>query len=214
MGTSSSGDAAAKRARILEAALEVCGRRGVAAARMDEVAERAGVSKGTLYRFFQSKEDLFLATLLASYEEGLGIVDAGLAPIRDPRARLEAYFDGLGKVLATVGPRMDVHYQAWGVVANDRELAERLYGFLRDFHTSRDDEIEAIIRDGQRTGAFRTDVDAVALAAGVSMLLNGFLYRATFHPGAATPDALRACFDAMVRSVLVDRGGGGGERRA
>lgn len=46
-------------AEILNAALDVFALRGFAAAKLDEVAARAGVSKGTLYLYFPSKGDLF-----------------------------------------------------------------------------------------------------------------------------------------------------------
>jgi AcrR family transcriptional regulator len=206
MGTSELAGEGTKRDRILRAALEVCATRGVNAATMDDVAARAGVSKGTLYRFFESKEDLFLATLLGSYEEGLRIVDVGLAPARDARERLGAYLDGLCKVLATVGPRMNVHYQAWGVVANAPVFQRRLYGFLRDFHRERDAELAALIREGQQSGAFRRDVDAAALTLTLNTLVGGLLYRVTFDPDTATPEALRACFDEVVPALLLPTG--------
>lgn len=50
---------------ILDAALGVFGRCGFARARLEEVASEAGVSKGTLYRYFDSKEDLFRAMVRA-----------------------------------------------------------------------------------------------------------------------------------------------------
>jgi AcrR family transcriptional regulator len=45
--------------QILTAALEVFGERGLAAARLDDIAKRAGVSKGTIYLYFPNKEELF-----------------------------------------------------------------------------------------------------------------------------------------------------------
>ena len=48
---------------ILQAALEEFSSRGYAAARLDDVAARAGITKGTIYVYFPSKEDLFVATL-------------------------------------------------------------------------------------------------------------------------------------------------------
>lgn len=48
---------------ILAAALEVFGEEGYTRARLDDVAQRAGVSKGTLYCYFDSKEALFRATV-------------------------------------------------------------------------------------------------------------------------------------------------------
>ena len=50
-------------AELLAAALELFVERGYAATRLDEVAGRAGVSKGTLYLYFDSKEELFKAVV-------------------------------------------------------------------------------------------------------------------------------------------------------
>lgn len=49
----------AKRTALIDAALDVFSRVGFAAAKMDDVAEEAGVSKGTVYLYFDSKEKLF-----------------------------------------------------------------------------------------------------------------------------------------------------------
>jgi AcrR family transcriptional regulator len=49
----------ARREEILEAATEVFGASGFARTKLDDVAKRAQVSKGTLYRYFDSKEALF-----------------------------------------------------------------------------------------------------------------------------------------------------------
>jgi AcrR family transcriptional regulator len=45
--------------QILEAALDVFGERGLAGARLDDIARHAGVSKGTIYLYFPNKEELF-----------------------------------------------------------------------------------------------------------------------------------------------------------
>ncbi|MCZ7683200.1 MAG: TetR/AcrR family transcriptional regulator [Sandaracinaceae bacterium] len=61
---------------MLDAAERVFGDKGAAVATMDEVADAAAVSKGTLYLYFKSKDDLFVAlthrpleTVLARFEE-------------------------------------------------------------------------------------------------------------------------------------------------
>jgi len=53
----------ARPAELTAAALELFVEKGFAATRLDEVAARAGVSKGTLYLYFESKEDLFKAVI-------------------------------------------------------------------------------------------------------------------------------------------------------
>lgn len=51
---------------IIAAALELFTERGFAATRLDDVATHAGVSKGTLYLYFENKEDLFKAVVRAN----------------------------------------------------------------------------------------------------------------------------------------------------
>lgn len=55
-------------AELMDAALDLFVEKGFAATRLDDVAKRAGVSKGTLYLYFDSKEDLFKAVV----REGFG----------------------------------------------------------------------------------------------------------------------------------------------
>jgi AcrR family transcriptional regulator len=193
-----------KRARILEAAYAECERVGVDRARMEDVAARARVSKGTLYRYFESKEQLLLATILQSYEQFLPLFDAGARPGARPLDRLRAQLDGMLAVLDEVAPRMNVHYQAWGLVAAHPELKARLYGFLREFHEARSRELEQNLREGQRRGVFRADADVVALSDAMQALLSGFLYRATFEPERARAAELRRSFDALVLAPLLD----------
>lgn len=194
-----------KRARILEAAFRVCERRGVSSARMEEVAALAQVSKGTLYRFFKSKEDLFLATIIQSYEEGLKLMDADAVEGADPMRLLRELLEALTKVLSLVAPRTRVHYQAWGVVAGVPEFQQRLYGFLEAFHRDRHRQFVQLVHHGQVTGAFRSDVSAEVVAHSIQALLGGFIYRSSFDPEAASPDALRACFDTLVNEFLDPR---------
>jgi AcrR family transcriptional regulator len=69
--------------QIVEAALEVFGERGLANARLDDIAHRAGVSKGTIYLYFASKEELFRevirSTMVANIERGEAIGPRGSA---------------------------------------------------------------------------------------------------------------------------------------
>jgi AcrR family transcriptional regulator len=68
-------------AQLLAAALDVFVERGFTAARLDEIAARAGVSKGTLYLYFDSKEALFKAMILDALSpllaEGEALVAVG-----------------------------------------------------------------------------------------------------------------------------------------
>lgn len=68
-------DKAARREAILAVASKALGRRQYASVTMAEIAEQCGLAKGTLYLYFDSKEELFLATLeveLAAWFDRLG----------------------------------------------------------------------------------------------------------------------------------------------
>lgn len=64
---------------LLEAALEQFVERGYAATRLEDVARRAGVSKGTLYLYFENKEELFKAVVRATIVEAIGQAELDLA---------------------------------------------------------------------------------------------------------------------------------------
>ncbi|UCE86426.1 MAG: TetR/AcrR family transcriptional regulator [Deltaproteobacteria bacterium] len=85
------------RRRILEAAREVFFRDGFVAANLDEVAQRADVAKGTLYRYFDNKAELYVAVLAHNgeiFEEKLrGSVDPALSPEDQIRRTAHFYFE-------------------------------------------------------------------------------------------------------------------------
>jgi len=62
-------DPARTRERIIEAATAEFSRRGLGGARVDAIADAAGVNKRMLYHYFGNKEDLFLAVLERAYEK-------------------------------------------------------------------------------------------------------------------------------------------------
>ena len=70
-----------RREAILAAALEEFSARGFAATRLDDVAQRAGVAKGTIYLYFRDKESLFQELVRAMLSPLVGVIEA--APMRD-----------------------------------------------------------------------------------------------------------------------------------
>ncbi len=70
---------AERRAQILAAALRVFAQKGYHQARMDDIAQVAGVSKGTLYWYFDSKEALLRTLIAQMFEPDLQVLDRLLA---------------------------------------------------------------------------------------------------------------------------------------
>ena len=66
----------ARPAEILDAALKVFAQKGFAAARMDDIAKAAGVTKGTIYLYFENKEEVFKSLVRETVGTTLGAVAA------------------------------------------------------------------------------------------------------------------------------------------
>src|SRR5215469_4031807 len=66
---------AERRTAILAAALQEFSARGFAAARLDDVAERAGIAKGTIYLYFADKETLFQELIRSELSPVVGTLE-------------------------------------------------------------------------------------------------------------------------------------------
>jgi AcrR family transcriptional regulator len=87
----------ARRAQLLAAAQDVFAANGYHAAAMDEIAERAGVSKPVLYQHFPGKLELYMALLDTHVDQLIQRIDSAMASTTDNKLRVRnavsAYFD-------------------------------------------------------------------------------------------------------------------------
>ena len=136
-----------RRQQVLEAALEVFSSAGYHAASMDDIAERAGVSKPVLYQHFPGKLDLYLALLDAGIAELMdagraaltstsdnrqrvsGVVNAYFAFVEDPRGAYRLVFESDLVNEAQVRARVDaadtaLARQTASVIAEDTGLSD------------------------------------------------------------------------------------------
>ena len=81
-----------KRLRIIEAAVIVFSRKGFHRAKVEEIAEVAGVGKGTVYEYFKSKKELFLEMVLYIHQKYEAIVRQKLLGVTTFRQKLQEFF--------------------------------------------------------------------------------------------------------------------------
>jgi AcrR family transcriptional regulator len=89
-----------RRAQLLESALEVFVAQGYHAAAMDDIADRAGVSKPVLYQHFPGKLDLYLALLDASCDTIIDNCRLALESTHDNKMRVAATMDAFFEYVA------------------------------------------------------------------------------------------------------------------
>lgn len=82
-----------KRKKILEAAISVFAKKGTANSKMADVADAAQVGKGTIYEYFQSKEEIFTAAFHYVMKKTEETIANRLSSTSDPLEKLCSYFD-------------------------------------------------------------------------------------------------------------------------
>jgi len=86
---------------ILDAALPVFAKSGFAAARISDIADAAGVGKGTVYLYFPSKEDLLIGVLEAYADKTLELMDELFTEEGSPEEQINHFFQSAYRLLAT-----------------------------------------------------------------------------------------------------------------
>jgi AcrR family transcriptional regulator len=114
----------ARRRQLLEAALEVFTSRGYHAAAMDEIADRAGVSKPVLYQHFPGKLELYLALLDESVATLTESVGAALRSTTDNGDRVNATFSAYFDYVAAQGEMFKLVFES--DLSNEPAVRERL----------------------------------------------------------------------------------------
>jgi AcrR family transcriptional regulator len=182
--------------QIIDAALEVFGERGLAATRLEDVAKSAGVSKGTIYLYFQNKEDLFREMVRQNVVAQIARGEAVLAA-------------SSGNAVDTLRAVLRGH---WGFARRTR-YANLLRLVIAELHNFPDlarfyaDEVMSrglalymgIVRRGIDSGEFRPMEERVAARMIIDLLLSHSLWscrRDLFTPVCDRSD------DAMVDEVL------------
>lgn len=162
-----------RRRKIVDAAAKLFGRAGYDEVQMDEVAELAGVAKPTIYRYFPSKDDLFLAVFnetFAALEKALSDIAAQSLP---PQETLHAM---IRLMLKTLGG----HVALLSMLTGDHAgLAERWRKLYRQRRRVIADQFRGALEHGIELGVFQeVDVEIFGSMI-VSMVRGGIIMEAS-----------------------------------
>jgi AcrR family transcriptional regulator len=189
---------------ILAAALESFAERGFAATRLDDVAARAGISKGTLYLYFKGKEELFEAVVRARLLPNLERLEALVRTFEGPSGPL------LERLLLTMADVMGSQVGAIPklVIAEAGNFPDLARFYLDEVVRRGLRLIGTILRRGIERGEFRTvDVDHAVFCV-IAPMLVAALWKNSLEPHDEAPlDAhalARAQVDLLRRALEVD----------
>jgi AcrR family transcriptional regulator len=168
----------ARTPEILAAALECFGERGFAASRLDDIARRAGVTKGTIYLYFPNKEELFKAVISQSLVPRLEAGERLVAGLDVPAPR---QLEQLLLTLADIIPSPTAGAIPKLIIAEAGNFPE-IARFYFDEVISRGRRlITGILRRGIARGEFRAlDVEAAFFSV-VAPLVIAMLWKRLFE---------------------------------
>ncbi len=189
-------------AEIMRAARQVFCSKGFEAASTAEIAERAGVVEGTLYRYFPTKRDLLIKVVEAFYEDIFSDYEAQLQGVRGTWNRLR--------------------FMIWkhlSVMHKDPDMCRLIVHELRPWPQYRQSSIFtlnqrytqstlAVVREGIASGEFRDDVPLRIVR---DMIFGGAEHHTWAHlrdEGEFSPDAAADAITNMIYQGL-ERGGRG-----
>jgi len=172
-----------RKAQIYRAALTCFHHKGYHLTTMDDVAVESGLSKGTLYWYFKSKQDLFISML----RHVMGQFGQEMASIASQEScatdKLRASLALFRAESAEMGAFFGVIMEAWALTRHD-EKVEKL---VREIYTPYADLMTRIVREGVSTGEFTVEFPGttalvlLALFDGVTLSMGTGLWQCDWN---------------------------------
>jgi AcrR family transcriptional regulator len=163
------------RRNILDAALYEFAAKGLAGARVDEIAERSGSNKRMIYEYFGNKEGLWLTVLERAYErmreEEHAIDVARMSPVEGMRYLMEFNFKFCSRNPEFIALLNAENLHKASFLRNSKKI--------RELYTPLLVVITDLLQRGQKDGVFRKGIDPVELYTTIAAL--GFFYFSNIH---------------------------------
>ena len=157
-----------RKVQILEAAAKVFARLGFERARVDDIVEEAGLSKGTLYWYFDSKDAIIISIMEQMFTRelthGRDLLDAEL-PAREKLLMLTRF---AVEDIEKMQPLMPILFEYWSLLLRRKTVKKVLNKYYKSFL----EIMVPIIEDGIDHGEFR-QVDAASVAIAIGAVFEG-----------------------------------------
>jgi len=189
-----------RREEVLEATWELITEVGYGRVRVADIAERVGMSTGTIHYYFETKEDVLDAAFRFAVADSRWRSERAVADLNDPWERLEAVIE---THLPTRKGRTEwmIWLQLWGeasVRPRLRSLNASAYGRWIDL-------VEAIVRDGQERGVFRS-VDPRDFVVRLLTMMDGLVIQVLMGSEEVTVGRLRDLLLGFAQDQLLGEG--------
>jgi len=174
--------------RILEAANKVFAEKGYHEATMDDIAKRLGVSKGAIYLYFPSKEDLFEAMCKTAPQAFKEILFSSFRDEANPVESATQFFDKMLKLSAS-NPGLSFE------ILSEASRNPTLKRILNQNHAEYEEVLTGFLAEGRKRGIVGDNLDIRPLANSLIALWNGL--ETLLVSGLSVDAARRAWLEAL-----------------
>lgn len=183
---------------ILNAARTCLGERGYLATTISEIAAEAGVSRGLLHYYFDSKEELLAQVVRVGTEASLGLVAAMFAQSETADDLATGLTGALRAIVEHDPIYFNLVFECWTVARQSPLVARELEDLFRQFREAiREGLAEAVAR-----GAIAPTIPLDGLAALLLGLTDGLGLQLVTHPEWIADEALWEALEMAVRALL------------
>lgn len=158
-----------RRAQILDAALEVFARQGFHEARMDDIAQASGLSKGALYLYYKSKDAIIGALLTSIFNIAMR---SSLTAAREDgtiRDRILEITERFAGEIDRFSRAVPVMLEFYAIAARDRTVRKYMGEIFEEYSAL----VARLLEQGMERGEFRRGGDAHDLAVGLIAIWEG-----------------------------------------
>jgi len=144
-------DKEAKKQRIVQAAITVFADKGFNNTKMIEIAEAAGIGKGTIYEYFRSKDDIFLEAFRYFKNEVDAEIGKRIFLLTDPKRKLVVFIQTAFDVYFRFSDFVEIMFDFWAEGIRTRHEKIDLKQVYEEYRTY----LAAILDEGIQAGVFR-----------------------------------------------------------
>ncbi|HDQ03411.1 MAG TPA: TetR/AcrR family transcriptional regulator [Deltaproteobacteria bacterium] len=161
-----------KRAEIAQKAIEVLAKRGFQATTIQDIANAAGLGKGTIYHYFKTKEEILWAVSEQMFRETERSLGAALLRINEPMDKLVTLIEEALHITQELEHLFIIYSELWLMTVRGEHTGDFVH-MLKRLQNDMKNLIASLIREGKKQGFWPGDIDIDALAGYLASSFDG-----------------------------------------
>lgn len=188
-----------QRKKVLEGALECFTSKGYEVAKIDDIVHISGISKGTIYKLFKSKEEIYISLMEQITNEVFEEMNAMISANRTAMEKLNTLFDGyLDKELQPRTLKCFLLLSEFGLYSSRKE---KLLELLEEKRRIKNTVIMNILSEGIENEEFKPHIDVAVYAEMFCSFADGAMTHKLLYPDYRYQELINSQKDTFIKKI-------------